>query len=699
MNLSNWIQDLFVVRRAGRVCSGKRIFGQNGRMHIEFTKSFMSLLFARRVAICFCWGLFLVIPAAVFAQTNYYSANGTEYAVIGSLPGDQVFPDVAVTPNGGFVVWQDNATDGSGWGVSARRLDGTLSGTLSAFRVNVQGTNDQENPRVALLKNGGAVFVWQGGQESHQHIFARFLTPANTFLTTTDVLVSTFTNNFQINPVVTTLNNSNVVLVWASFDQASSSSLQDVYGQILSPTGAKVGTNFLINQFINYNQRTPAVAALTNGGFVVTWVSEQERTTFNSSGIDEINGTSPSQIGLASVDVYARLYASNGVPKANEFIVNTDSNPCANPAVAAASDGSFMVTWDAHDMGNPTNGLDIYARAFSSSGVGGTAFRANSHLYGDQYAPRVSAIAADYMIVWTSLAQDGSREGVFGQLVHDNGSLVGGEFQVNTTAISRQIQPVVTSDGVNQFLAVWTSYAGPPNNFDLFAQRYLDVATLLQPMAAPFVYAPFTLDTNGVYQPQLQVSWPPLLGISISNYEVYVDGSGVPMGVTTSNTWTMTASNGLTASSTHTFQVEYLTTSGTISPISPSTSGTTWSGGNYFGIPIEWLEQYYGDSIANWPANVNTPLAPGGLSLSQVFLSGGSPLDSSTWLRTSLANTSQGMFLSWNTQPGLTYQVQSSPNLVTWTNLGAPRFAAGANDSIFVGSGSWGYYRVLLLRQ
>ena len=113
----------------------------------------MSLsLFARRAAICFCWGLLLGIPAAVFAQTNYYTTNGTEYAIIGSLPGDQVLPDVAVTPSGGFVVWQDNITDGSGWGMSAMRLDGTLSGTLSTFRVNVQGTNDQQNPRVALAE-------------------------------------------------------------------------------------------------------------------------------------------------------------------------------------------------------------------------------------------------------------------------------------------------------------------------------------------------------------------------------------------------------------------------------------------------------------------------------------------------------------------------------------------------------------------
>ena len=232
----------------------------------------------------FCWGFFLGLPAAVFGQTNYYSKNGTEYAVVGSLPGDQVFPDAAVTAAGGFVVWQDNATDGSGWGISARRLDGTLSGTLSTFRVNQQGTNDQENPRVALLKNGGAVFVWQGGKSGSQHIFARFLTPTNTFLTTTDLVVSTFTSNFQINPAVATLNNSNVVVVWASFNQAGSNSLQDVYAKILSPTGQTISNEFLVNQFTDYNQRTPAVAALKNGGFVVAWVSEQERTADTESG-------------------------------------------------------------------------------------------------------------------------------------------------------------------------------------------------------------------------------------------------------------------------------------------------------------------------------------------------------------------------------------------------------------------------------
>jgi hypothetical protein len=521
--------------------------------------------------------------------------------------------------------------------------------------------------------------------------------------------VSTFTNNFQINPAVIVLNNSNVVVVWASFDQASSNSLLDVYGQIFTPAGQKVGANFLINQFISYNQRTPAIAALKNGGFVVAWVSEQQRVVGSAPAALQ----SPGQLAALapSAGIYARLYSSNGVAVGIEFPVNTDFNPCANPGVAVASDGSFMMVWGAYDMDNPTNSWDIYARPFSSAGVGGTTVLVNSRLYGDQYVPRISAIGGDYLIVWTSLGQDGSREGVYGQFLHENGSGVGVEFRVNTTTISQQMQPAVASDGVGQFVVIWTSYTGSPYSFDLFAQRYANVSTILQPMSAPFIYAPFIV-SNGVYQPQLQVSWPALLGISVSTYEVYVDGAVTPMMLTTNTTWTMTAANGLAANSTHSFQLDYTTTDGRRSPISPSASGTTWLG-YYWGtptnaIPVEWMTMYFGPQ-SSWPST--TADSDGdGMNNYQEFLAGTIPTNSDSVLRVQISKTSQGaqpqqvgqspqgMYLNWNTQPGFTYQVQMTTNFTSWSNLGSPRFAAGTGDSIFVGGGTVGYYRVLLLR-
>lgn len=666
----------------------------------------MSLSLARKAAICFCWGLFLAMPAAVFGQTNYYITNGVEYAIAGPLPGDQVWPDVALGTGGGFVVWQDNATDGSGWGVSAQRLDGTLSGTLSPFRVNVQGANDQENARVALLKNGGAVFVWEGGVGGFQHIYARFLSSSNTWLTTTDMVVSVPTDNFQVNPAVAVLNNGNVVVVWGSFDEAGAGTLQDVYGQIFSPTGQKIGGDFLVNQFTGYNQRTPAVAALAGGGFAVAWVSEQQRASAPVLGTNSTYYTA-STTALPSVDIYARLYRSNGAAAGGEFLVDTGSNPCANPAVAAASDGSFMVAWSGRDLVTYSNGWDVYARPFSTSGVGGNVARVNTRLVGNQYAPHLSAIGLDYLVVWTSLNQDGSREGVYGQFVHSDGTPVGGELRVNTTWIGPQMQPAVASDGAGQFLVLWTSFTGSPNSFDLFAQRYINInlASNLPPLDAPFVRVPFVV-SNGVYQPRLRISWATLSGVSVSNYEVYADGTNVPTVLVppAANQWTMTAANGLAAGSTHWFQVAYTTTSGRRSPLSAATTNSTWLGFSWGGIPYEWMAQFFGGYYGGayhtnfWPS-ASTPVATGAPTLLQVFLTGGTPFDSGTWLHQTLSQTAQGMFLNWNTQPGLTYQVQVKTNLASaWSNLGTPRFAAGTNDSIYVGGAPAGYYQIQLQR-
>ncbi len=96
--------------------------------------------------------------------------------------------------------------------------------------------------------------------------------------------------------------------------------------------------------------------------------------------------------------------------------------------------------------------------------------------------------------------------------------------------------------------------------------------------------------------------------------------------------------------------------------MSPSASGTTWSGLNWGGIPYEWMAIFYGGYVNghyytnNWPSAAS-PVAAGGPTLLNVFLSGGNPFDPATWLQTALVKTPQGMFLNWNTQPGRTYQV------------------------------------------
>jgi hypothetical protein len=409
-----------------------------------------------------------------------------------------------------------------------------------------------------------------------------------------------------------------------------------------------------------------------------------------------MQGVYGSLYGTASVDVYARIFSADGVPAGNEFLVNTGSSICSSPHVAAAPGGTFMVAWGERDRLGSTNGWDIWGRIFSSAGIGGTARCINTTRFGDQYLPIISWDGADYLVVWTSLGQDGSREGVFGQFLHDDGSPDKGEFQVNTTWVSQQMQPTVASDGQGRFLVTWTSFVGGASGFDLYAQRYVNVSQPLPAMGAPFVFMPFVLDGSGYYQPQAQVSWPLQAGLAVDHYDVYVNGALAE--TLTTNVWMMTATDGLRAGSTNSFQVDYVATNGRRSPLSPATTGIAWSGFSWDGIPFEWMAQHFGgpNNVSHWPSG-DAPVTSGGPTVLQVFLTGADPASPATWLRMSMIHTAQGYFLTWNPQPGMTYQVQTSTNLTTWVNTGSPRFAADSIDSLYIGLSSSGYYRVMWL--
>src|SRR3954470_23169406 len=112
----------------------------------ENQQRFSARLVVKGRKIAFCSALALVIPTFAFAAN--YARQAAQFALTGPLVGDQTNPQLSIRPGGGYVVWQDNITDGDGLGISARRLDSSLSGSLGVFRVNVQGTNDQEKPNV-----------------------------------------------------------------------------------------------------------------------------------------------------------------------------------------------------------------------------------------------------------------------------------------------------------------------------------------------------------------------------------------------------------------------------------------------------------------------------------------------------------------------------------------------------------------------
>jgi hypothetical protein len=417
-------------------------------------------LSARKLLVVWC--SVVAIPVAVFSQNSFVTSGG-EYSITGQLPGDQVHPGVSFTTNGGYVVWEDYWADGKGLGVGAMRLNDDLTSSGLAFKVNSVAVGDQEHAQVTMLNNGGAAYVWQGGRKGFQHIYSRFLSSSNTWVTG-DVQVNTATNRYQTSPVAATLLNGNVAIAYASANQAGAGSMMDVYLQIFGPDGSKVGGEVLVNQFIANNQRNPAIAVLPNGRFVVVWVSEQERWTDASNGVP-------------SVDVYARIFDSTGAPVTSEILVNAGMQLCSSPDVAAAPDNGFMATWVEKDSAVRNNSWDVYARRFTSAGVGvgGTATRVNTQLYGDQYSPKIRRAGSTYLDIWTSLGQDGSGEGVFGRYLNDDATVSGGEFQVNTTSFGSQMHQALASDG-GRLLVAWTGFGVGQTGFDIYGQIYSDPA-------------------------------------------------------------------------------------------------------------------------------------------------------------------------------------------------------------------------------
>ena len=374
-----------------------------------------------------------------------------EFQVNTYMTSDQSFPSITALPTGGFViVWQSNGQDGDKYGIYAQRYTAAGTPISQAFRVNTHTPDDQSNPSITALPNGGFVVAWQSKDqdESDYGIYAQRYT-ADGAKAGNEFQVNTYIINEQSNPSITALPDSGFVVTWQGYGSGDGSG---IYAQRYTAAGVKAGSEFRVNTHTDHYQIKPSITALSDGGFVVVWYS---------------TGT------YSHHSVYAQRYNATGDKISNEFQVNAHTSGVqSNPSIAALSDGGFIVVWASYDQDGSDYGL--YAQRYYKDGAkAGDEFQVNTYMTRDPSFPSITALPdGGFVIAWQSKDQDGDTDGIYAQRYTAAGTPISAEFQVNTHTPDDQSNPSITALPTGGFVVAWQGNGQPDPSDDIYAKQY-----------------------------------------------------------------------------------------------------------------------------------------------------------------------------------------------------------------------------------
>ncbi len=385
--------------------------------------------------------------------------GGAEFGVNTYTANHQQLSNVITLTDGGFVVtWHSYGQDGSSWGVFGQRFDAAGAKLGGEFRVNTHTADYQYSPSGAALHDGGFVITWASNNQdgSSQGVFGqRYDAQGNP--AGGEFQVNAYATNWQNQPSVATLNNGNFVVTWMSNFQDGSYS--GIFAQHFSPAGIKIGSEFLLNQRTYEDQTDPDITALAGGGYVVTWrsylqdgslggvfgrrydadgnpvsnefqintywQSEQSAQTIAAlaDGGFVVTWSSAYQDG-SDYGIYAQQYDANGNRVGGEFLVNASFTAGTQifSDVEGLTDGGYVISWQSWMQDGSKAAL--MARRYDAQGnLVGDEFLVNDYTYGDQARPSISARAdGGFVITWTDFdGHDGSGQGIFAKVYTGSG--------------------------------------------------------------------------------------------------------------------------------------------------------------------------------------------------------------------------------------------------------------------------------------
>jgi hypothetical protein len=321
------------------------------------------------------------------------------------------------------------------------------------FRVNLNTESKQHNPVAAYNAAGSALVVWENENNGLRgRFYGRDGSPltgelglvANQKLTT---LPAEGIEVLRKDPSTAFLPSGEFLLAWTEERDHVTADLfiehrdlldRDVYVQKFSAAGAPLGTPVRLNTTTAGFQSQPKILIRNGADAVVVW---QSSGTGSAAG----NGA------------FGRLVSASVTPSTAELKLNSIATPVANPTLAGAADGSFLVAWEAADG----NSQGVFARLFNRAAAPrGAEFRVNSTVPGLQRRPAVTADrnTGGWLVVWQGQAGGIKDSHIYGQFLGAGGSFIGPEVRISQGVAQGQVAPSIAPVGGN-FLVTWLDYS------------------------------------------------------------------------------------------------------------------------------------------------------------------------------------------------------------------------------------------------
>ena len=211
---------------------------------------------------------------------------GPEFLINNLTVGYQGYPDVAVAGDGSFVVvWQSNGTDGSGNGVYARRYTSSGAAVATQFLINTTTSGNQQEPTVAIKKNGDFGFAWSSyGQDGDEYgIYAIFYNSSGSVVNS-EFKVNTLVDGNQGHVDMTTTPGGRYLLTYTN--DTSLVSLEGVYLAAYDSLGVSSFTPELVNTRTSDYQQFSSIASFSDDTMMIAYQDGLRESSSTADGDD-----------------------------------------------------------------------------------------------------------------------------------------------------------------------------------------------------------------------------------------------------------------------------------------------------------------------------------------------------------------------------------------------------------------------------